>query len=129
MPQKCPPQGARAGRCCAACGSGEWPGASLWSAVELCSCSSAARGQPVDAFADASDVLLRGLVLGMPLQQRLLPPWPEAYAALQLPRLNGIAVFFWLATAAWCAAVHGGTAVLSCAVVADLFLNLGSLHA
>jgi hypothetical protein len=37
--QKCSPQGARAGRCCFACCSGGWPGASLGA---CCSCGSAA---------------------------------------------------------------------------------------
>ncbi len=71
--------------------------------LERAAVVTAMRGQPVDAFADASDALMRG-VMGMPLQR---PPWREAYASLRLPRLDRItSQVLWVAAAAWCAAVQ-----------------------
>jgi hypothetical protein len=67
--------------------------------------ASALRGQPVDAFADASDALMRG-VMGLPLQQ---PPWREAYASLRLPRLDRITIF-----------LGGGCCMVRCGAVRRL---------
>jgi hypothetical protein len=73
------------------------------------------RGQPVDAFADASDALMRG-VMGMPLQR---PPWREAYASLRRPRLDRISSFFgWLL-------LHGA---LRCSATAVLWCKVGTVQ-
>ena len=73
------------------------------------------RGQPVDAFADASDALMRG-VMGMPLQR---PPWREAYASLRLPRLDRVTRFF-----GW-RLLHGA---LQCSATAVLWCKVGTVQ-
>jgi hypothetical protein len=63
--------------------------------LERAAAAAARRGQPVDAFADASDLLLLG-VLGVPVQR---PPWRKAYyESLRLPsRLDRVTRHFgWL---------------------------------
>ncbi len=84
--QRCSPPGARAL-------PAALPAAAVTGRVhplERAAVAAAMRGQPVDAFADTSDALMRG-VMDMPLQR---PPWREAYASLRLPRLDRTTRFF-----------------------------------
>jgi hypothetical protein len=82
--------------------------------LERAAAAAALRGQPVDAFADASDALMRG-VMYMPLQR---PLWREAYASLRLPRLDTITRLFawWL--------LHGA---LRCSATAVLWCKVGTV--
>ena len=73
--------------------------------LERAAVAAALRGQPVDAFADASDALMRG-VLDMPLQQ---PPWRTAYESLRLSRLDRLTSF-----------LAGGCCMVRCGAVRRL---------
>ncbi len=56
--------------------------------------AAAQRGQHTAGFADASDALLRGVVLEGPIQH---PAWRAAYESLTLPRLDRLTRHFgWL---------------------------------
>jgi hypothetical protein len=83
--------------------------------LERAAVAAALRGQPVDAFADASDALMRG-VLDVPLQQ---PPWRQAYESLRLSRLDRLTRFF-----GW-RLLHGA---LRCSATAVLWCKVGTVQ-
>jgi hypothetical protein len=88
-------QGTRGSSCydaCDACGGGGWPGTALWNGQPQLQPPGAA-SQWSEAFADASDMLLLGVLDGS--AQR--PSWRKTYESLGLPRLDRVSRHFgWL---------------------------------
>ena len=84
--------------------------------LERGAAAAAQRGQHAEGFADASDALLRGVVLEGPIQH---PAWHAAYESLTLPRLDRLTRHFgWLL-------LHGS---LRCRAVVAPWCTVGSMQ-